>query len=354
MISLKRRRVVLVGGAGFIGHHLALALARKGAEVSILDSLSVNNLLTFSSGDCDRPTRTLDLEIVNERLGLLREAGVPLFIQDARDGEGLTRRLASLRPQVVVLLAGLSHAGRSNADPNGAFEHTLRTVQYTLDAVRASAEQFIFFSSSMVYGHFTEGMVTEDSPCEPLGIYGALKYAGEKLLIAHHQVFGLPYTIVRPSALYGERCVSRRVVQVFVEDALQGRRLTVHGDGSDRLDFTYIDDLVEGILLVMRHEAALNQTFNLSCGAARSMDELIGLLRREILGLEADYVARGALTPQRGTLCNDKARRLLGYAPSHPLERGLDKYLRWYRGRLGPALRPLVELERPARIAAAG
>lgn len=354
MISLKKRRVVLVGGAGFIGHHLALGLSRAGADVSIVDSLSVNNLLTFTSGDCDRPTRTLDLEIVNERLGLLRQAGVPLYIQDARDEQGLSRRLARLRPQVVVLLSGLSHAGRSNADPNGAFEHTLRTVQYTLDCVRGSAEHFIFFSSSMVYGHFPEGRVTEESPCEPLGIYGALKYAGEKLVIAHHQVFGMPYTIVRPSALYGERCVSRRVVQVFIEDALQGRRLTVHGDGSDRLDFTYIDDLVEGILLLMRSEAALNQTFNLSYGAARSMNELIALLRREILGLEADYAPRGALTPQRGTLSIDKAQALLGYNPAHPLERGLEKYLRWYRGHLQPVLRPQIVVERPARIAAAG
>ena len=92
----------------------------------------------------------------------------------------------------------------------------------------------------------------EDTACEPLGIYGALKFAGEKMVIAYNQVFGLPYTIVRPSALYGERCVSRRVGQIFIENALLGQEIVVNGDGSDGLDFTYIQDLVDGLTRVHR------------------------------------------------------------------------------------------------------
>ena len=332
MIALKERRIVLVGGAGFIGHHLALALSRQGATVSIIDGLSVNNLLTFASADHDHPTRSLDLEMVNERLELLRGAKVPLYIQDARDERALAQRLAELAPQVVVMLAGISHAQRCNADPGAAFEHTLRTVQYTLDCVRESIEHFVYFSSSMVYGHFAAESVTEEMPCVPLGIYGALKYAGEKIVIAHNQVFGLPYTIIRPSALYGERCVSRRVVQLFMEDAIDGQPLTVHGDGSDRLDFTYIDDLVQGILRVLTLEAARNQVFNLSFGCSRSIGELLAILQREFPGLEVNELSRGRLTPQRGTLSIDKARTQLGYEPQFPLEQGLKRYLRWYRG----------------------
>ena len=75
----------------------------------------------------------------------------------------------------------------------------------------------------MVYGNFKENEVNEDTRCEPLGIYGALKYAGEKIIIAYNQVFGLPYTIIRPSALYGERCISRRVGQIFIESSPQKR-----------------------------------------------------------------------------------------------------------------------------------
>ena len=94
-----------------------------------------------------------------------------------------------------------------------------------------AVEHFIFFSSSMVYGHFKEPEVSETTVCEPLGIYGALKYGGEKLVIAYNQVFDLPYTIIRPSALYGERCVSRRVGQIFIENALTTGEITLSGDG---------------------------------------------------------------------------------------------------------------------------
>ena len=72
----------------------------------------------------------------------------------------------------------------------------------------------------MVYGNFTSEKVNEKTVCEPLGIYGALKFSGEKMVIAYNQVFELPYTIIRPSALYGERCISRRVGQIFIENAL--------------------------------------------------------------------------------------------------------------------------------------
>jgi nucleoside-diphosphate-sugar epimerase len=331
VIPLKRRRIALVGGAGFIGHHLALTLARRGAVVSIIDGMQVNNLLAFASADHDLRNQSLNLSIINERLELLKAAGVPLYIQDARDERALANRLDDLRPQVLIHLAGVSHAQQSNMDPRSAFEHTLRTLQYSLESVRAYLEHFVYFSSSMIYGHFRTEAVTEDAPCQPLGIYGALKYAGEKIVIAHHGVFGLPYTIVRPSALYGPRCVSRRVVQVFIENALAGRDLTVYGDGTDRLDFTYIDDLVDGIVRVIRHEAARNETFNLAYGRSRSISELIELLESHVPGLDVVHKSRGKLMPQRGTLCVDKARSLVGYEPTHPLEGGMEKYLNWYR-----------------------
>jgi nucleoside-diphosphate-sugar epimerase len=323
--------VTLVGGAGFIGHHLALALAREGALVSIIDGLQVNNLLAFASADHDVLHQSLNLRIISERLELLKEAGVPLYILDARDERALADRLEKLRPQVLVHLAGLAHAQQSNADPRSAFEHTLRTLQYSLEYVRGSIEHFIYFSSSMVYGHFDDQAVTEESRCRPVGIYGALKYAGEQMVIAHHQVFGVPYTIVRPSALYGPRCVSRRVVQVFLENALLGRPFVVHGDGTDRLDFTYIADLVDGILAVIRHEAARDETFNLTYGSSRSINELIGLIRAHFPEIEVRHKPRGRLVPERGTLCVDKARTVIGYQPRRTLEEGLAAYLQWYR-----------------------
>ncbi|MGB8182745.1 MAG: NAD-dependent epimerase/dehydratase family protein, partial [Stellaceae bacterium] len=153
-----------------------------------------------------------------------------------------------------------------------------------------------------------------------------------RLVIAYNQVFKLPYTIIRPSALYGQRCVSRRVGQAFIENALRGLPLTVNGDGSDALDFTYIGDLVEGIVLSIAREESRNQTFNLTYGGARSLNQMIEIMRREFPGAEVRYNPRDALMPERGTLSVDKAKRLLGYQPAYPLERGFVEYITWYKG----------------------
>ena len=104
--------------------------------------------------------------------------------------------------------------------------------------------------------------VDEETPCNPLGIYGTLKYSGEMIVKAYNRVFDIPYTIVRPSALYGERCVSRRVSQIFIENAVQGLDISIDGDGSDKLDFTYIDDVVEAIIRCSQKPATPNSDFN--------------------------------------------------------------------------------------------
>ena len=223
--GISGRTIALIGGAGFIGHNLALALARQGAKVEVVDSLQVNNLLAFASGKGDQPNRDLNLRVINQRLDLLREAGITLHPQDARDYHGLSYILSQIKPQVIVHLAAISHAGQSNKDPYSTFDHSLRTLENALDYARTRIEQFIFLSSSMVYGDFKTEEVTEDHPLNPIGIYGALKVAGEKMVIAYQQVFNLPYTVIRPSALYGPRCVSRRVGQVFIENALNGLAL---------------------------------------------------------------------------------------------------------------------------------
>jgi len=243
LMDLRSRRVVLLGGAGFIGHNLALRLQAAGAEVSVIDSLGVNNILAFQSTFDHNPNRELYLDIIQQRLQLMRDAGIHLYVQDARDYHALSKLMAKLQPQSIVHLAAVAHAGRSNKDPYTTFDHSLRTLENALDCNRDYRAHFVYFSSSMVYGNFRGASVSEDARCEPLGIYGALKYSGEKIVIAYNQVFDLPYTIIRPSALYGERCVSRRVGQIFIENALRGESITVQGDGSDRLDFTYVQDL---------------------------------------------------------------------------------------------------------------
>jgi len=330
-VPLKGRRIALIGGAGFIGHHLALHLARHEADVHVIDGLSVNNLLHYNSEYGNVPNRELYLRMLNKRLELLRAAGLPLHILDARDYLKLCLTLEQIKPQVVVHLAAVAHAGNSNKDPYNTFDHSLRTLENALDSVRAYVEHFIYMSSSMVYGNFLTPEVDEEHPLNPIGIYGALKVAGEKMVVAYQQVFNLTYTIIRPSALYGPRCVSQRVGQIFIENSLVGKPLQVDGDGAEKIDFTYVDDLVEGICLVIQKPPARNQVFNLTYGDSRSIQDVVAIILQHFPNIEVQYVERDKLRPFRGTLSINKAVQLLGYEPKNPVEVGFPKYINWYQ-----------------------
>ena len=330
MESLQGRRIAIIGGAGFIGHHLALDLVRRGANVYVIDGLQVNNLLSLMTDGA--ANRELYTRMVNERLDLLRGAGIELHPQDARDYHAMSRLLDAFKPDVIVHLAAVAHAGRSNKDPFSTFDHSLRTLENALDVARGiGVKRFVFLSSSMVYGNFLTESVDEEHPLNPIGIYGALKLSGEKIVIAYQQVFGLPYTIVRPSALYGARCVSRRIGQVYIETALKGGKLRIDGDGAEKIDFTYIDDLVSGIAGAIASPAAENGVFNLTYGSSRSIKELAEVVRKDFPEVQSEFVERDALMPFRGTLSVDKARKVFGYAPKHPIEVGIPKYIEWYR-----------------------
>lgn len=326
--KIEGKKITLIGGGGFIGHNLALGLHALGAQVDIIDSLQVNNLYAFEKNITNRE---LYIKIINQRLDLLRQKNIFLHLQDARDYHALTRILTDIGPDVVIQLAAVSHANKSNKDPYSTFDHSFRTLENALDACRERVSHFIFFSSSMVYGNFNEIAVTEETVCNPIGIYGALKFSGEKLVIAYNQVFNLPYTIVRPSALYGERCVSRRVGQIFLENAVLGKNIVVHGDGSDKLDFTYIQDLIQGVIKVIENPNAINQTFNITYGEGRKIMEMAMLVKEHFSSIDIEYVKKDALTPDRGTLSIEKAKTMLGYHPQYSLEKGYTEYINWYK-----------------------
>ncbi len=326
---MERKKIALVGGAGFIGHNLAISLDKKGYEVLVIDSLSVNNMLSFT--DKEIKNRKLYWSILNQRMDLLHEHNIEINVEDARNYNALSNLLDQFKPDVIIQLAAVSHANKSNKDPHTTFDHTLRTLENTLDIARSINSHVIYFSSSMAYGNFTKDQVTETTNCNPLGIYGTLKYSGELIVKAYHRVFDTPYTIIRPSALYGERCVSRRVGQIFIENAVQGLDIEISGDGSDKLDFTYIDDLIQGVILTIENKNSINETFNLTFGEARTIGEMAEILKESFDGIKINYTSKDKLTPDRGTLNIDKAKRLLGYNPNFSLEKGYPRYIKWYK-----------------------
>ena len=326
---MKSKKIALIGGAGFIGHNLAISLKNRGHEAIVIDSLAVNNLISFT--DSEIKNRKLYSSILNQRMDLMHDNSIDINIEDAREYNAMSILLERYKPDIIIQLAAVSHANKSNKDPHTTFDHTLRTLENTLDIARSFNSHVIYLSSSMVYGHFNTKVVTEETTCNPLGIYDTLKYTGEQIVKAYNRVFETPYTIIRPSALYGERCVSRRVGQIFIENAVQGLDISINGDGKDKLDFTYIEDFIQGVILAVESENSINETFNMTYGESRTIGEMAEILKEHFDDININYSPKDKLTPDRGTLSVDKARDLLGYKPQNPLEIGFPKYIDWYK-----------------------
>ena len=325
-------KILIIGGAGFIGHNLAIKLKNKSNKVDIVDSLQINNLYTLDKRN-DLPFPKLTRAIINNRLEILKKNKLNIYKIDSRNYQELKNHIITYDPDVIIHLAAVSHANKSNLQPYQSFDNSLLTLENSLDISRdlKNLKRFIYFSSSMVYGNFEKDDVNEDTVCNPLGIYGTLKYCCEKIIIAYNQVFNLPYTIIRPSALYGERCISRRVGQIFIENILNNHEITISGDGREKLDFTYIDDLVDGVEKVISSPNSLNDIFNITYGQGREINDLLDILKKEFGSIKVKYIEKDKLMPKRGKLSIEKAKSLISYNPSWNLEKGYSNYIAWYK-----------------------
>lgn len=324
-----KKKICLIGGLGFIGHNLALELHNSYHEVSIIDNLIVNNFMSFVNSK--KVNRDLYLSVLQSRLDIVNEKKIKFFNQDAAKTSSTLRILDNEKPDIIINLSAVSHAKEANLNPHVAFVNSFESLETCLEYSRLNNSHLIYFSSSMVYGNFVKPKVNENDNCEPLNIYGDFKLLGEKLIKSYKKYYDFDYTIIRPSALYGERCVSRRVGQIFIENALSSLPITINGNPQDRLDFTYIDDLTAGVKLCCENEKSKNETFNLTYGESRSIQDLIDILSSEFNNIKINYEKRDAIMPLRGTLSVDKAKQVLGYNPQNPIEIGYTKYINWYK-----------------------
>ena len=333
---LRDHRVLLVGGAGFIGHNLALELRRNGIETMSLDNLMANNLVrNVSQPEMAAAQRQLYHGFLLDRFDLMREAGVHMRNADARAMLDLARVFDEFEPTKVVHLAAIASAVQARHDPGLAFDLQLVTLRNVLEISRlrhGQVNQLMFLSSSTVYGDFETEQVDESTIPRPRGIYANGKYMGERLVRTYSEQHGVGSVIVRPSALYGERCVNRRVGQVFIENALSGKPLLLEGGGDGKLDFTYIDDLAEGMVRALACDAAgdYTDTFNLTFGAARTIAELAAIVREIVPEVVLEERPRAQDKPIRGTLSTKRAESVLDFKAAWPLEAGYRRYCEWY------------------------
>ena len=307
----------MTGGGGFIGSHLVERILDRGDEVHVVDDF--NNYY--------------DPEIKWRNLESARgQAGFSLHEGDIRDVEFIENVFTQARPQVLVHAAARAGVRPSLLQPDLYIDVNVRGTGVVLEAARRwGVEHFVFASSSSVYGNDSAAPFCEDAAADrPASPYGATKRMAELLTHVYHDLYGLPVTALRLFTVYGPRCRPDLAVHKFSRLMMAGEPLPVYGDGSALRDFTYVDDIVEGVVRAMDRPQGF-EIINLGCSRPVQVLELISLLE-ERLGVPAE---RDFQPPQAGdvvmTCANvSKAERLLGWRPTTPLERGLDCWCEWF------------------------
>jgi len=322
-VPLSGKRIVITGGAGFIGTTLARRLVDENEIVALdnlhRDTLGGTNLadhpnFRFVEGDVlDAPFLT---EITKGATHLVHAAAIA----------GVDTVLESPVRTMRVNLIG-----------------TYNALEAAL-ATRDTVERVIEFSTSEVFGTYAykvdeEHVTTQGSVGEARWTYAVSKLAGEHMARAYYDELGLPTVAVRPFNVYGPGQIGGGAIRAFIETALEGRDLVIHGDGSQIRAWCYVDDMVEALLLVLEHPNAVGESFNV--GNARSAVTIYDLAQRikRLTECPGQLVFRPLhYTDVELRIPNvDKARQLLGFEAKVELDEGLARTIAWYREKLGAA-----------------
>lgn len=312
------RRILVTGGAGFIGSHLVAGLLARGDTVAILDNF-----------DPFYPER-----LKRRAIAPLLAQGVQLFETDLRDAEGMFARLQHFRPEIVVHLAARAGVRPSLEDPGGYMDTNVRGTAHVLEAARRTGvRRVVLASSSSVYGASATPPFREDARLDsPLSPYAASKVATEALGRTFHHLYGLEIASLRFFTVYGPRQRPDLAIHKFARRMLAGQSIPFFGEGDTRRDYTFVDDIIAGVtaatLVPLQHEIV-----NLGGAATTSLKELVELLEQD-LGVTAK-LDRQPLQPGDMTVTNADVAyglKLLGYAPKTPLREGLKVFCAWMLG----------------------
>ena len=319
---------LITGGVGFLGSHIAQELIKKSLveKVVLLDHFG---RYVDSASKCFKDYRALRLSGIEDKI--IIERG------EARFAALVYRLLEVYRPLYIFHLASLPLSKLHNLNTEEAREGSVDATSIILEMISEirrlhgySPRRFIFASSSMVYGDFLEDPAKEEHPTRPKEIYGAMKLAGEAVTSGLGRYFEVPWTIIRPTAVYGPTDMNRRVSQIFVEKALRGEPLTIHG-ANEALDFTFVRDVASGFILAATSESANGEVFNIARGSASTLLQFALTLKEHFPELRYEVAERDTFRPKRGTLSIEKARLLLGYEPRYSLKAGIAEYVAFLR-----------------------
>ena len=303
-------RVLVTGGAGFIGGHVALSLAERGYEVVVLDNL-------------ERPSSLL--------LARLREAGLPVLVGDVRSFHDCGGY------DVVVHAAAYIDVAESVEKPVEYLENNAVATARVAKACAGSGALLVYMSSAAVYGEPESLPLREDHPTRPISPYGLSKLVGEQVLQVFARTYGLRYVALRLFNVYGpgQSSAYAGVVSRFVERAARGLPPVIYGDGLQTRDFVHVRDVARAVHLCVER-GVVNEVLNVATGRPTTILELARLVCR-LAGIGAEPLFE---KPRPGDIRHSyadisKAESLLGYKPTVSLEEGLRELLDLYRSAQG-------------------
>ena len=301
-------RILVTGAGGFIGLATVAALAERGDEVTAFD-------LRISPG----------LNALAERFPRVRPV-----LGELTEWAHLAGAIQAARPDAVVHLAAIVGVPASVGAPLSTMRVNVEGSLNVLEAMRLfGVPRLINLSSEEVYGHFQADLIDEDHPCRPLMPYGISKYAVEGLARSYAELHGLECIHIRTSWVYGAGLPRPRVPKTLIDAALAARPLHLVSGGDFRVDHTYIDDLVAGLLLALDRDAHAFDAYHIASGAAPSLSQIVAILRELVPGADltvgpGGYRFNERLGPVRkGALDVGRARQHLGYRPRFDIRAGL-------------------------------
>ncbi len=307
--------VLVTGGAGFIGSHLAKRLVTAGTRVGILD-----NFDDFYSPSIKRQN--------------IKGLPAELFVADICNPAEL-QKAAEHGWDAIVHLAALAGVRPSIDNPRAYIETNVTGTLNVLEAARlAGINKVIFGSSSSVYGATGRGPFQESNPLPAtLSPYAASKVAGEHLCSVYSHLHGIKCVCLRFFTVYGPGQRPDLAIHKFTRAILEGKPIPFQGDGSSRRDYTHVSDITGGIIAALGYKDVAFQVFNLGSGKTVTLCELVALLE-EITGRKAELNRLPSQPADMPETWADigKASRILGYAPSMALQDGLADFTRWLVG----------------------
>lgn len=315
--------ILVTGGAGFIGSHLVQRLVADGAEVTVIDDFNdfydpaIKRANIAASGD-----------------------GVHLIEGDIRNPADVARAFDGHNFDTVIHLGARAGVRPSREEPKLYLETNIDGTFNILEAIKESGvPRFLFASSSSVYGLNKKLPFSEEDRIEQtISPYAATKMAGEQLCSTYANLYDIRTVCLRFFTVYGPRQRPDLAISKFTRLIHEDKPIPKFGDGSSARDYTYVDDIVQGIIASLGYDGPIFDVFNLGGSETTTLSELIELVERS-LGKTATIDQQ---PDQPGDLPRtyadvEKAGKLLGYKPGTPIAEGVPKYVEWYLNHIGAA-----------------